>query len=78
MSHPNAATAMPRAVFGVLAFGLLALAAVPGTGYFYGQFVESIVLCVGGAALVYASLAAFSVMNVRIAELERRLGDRGR
>ena len=82
MSHPIAATAMPRAmpraVFGALTVGLLVLAAVPGAGYFYGQFVESIVLCVGGAALVYASLAAFSVMNVRIAELERRVGDRGR
>ena len=78
MSQPIDATTMPRAVFGTLAVGLLVLAAVPGAGYFYGQFAETIVLCVGAAALAYAALAAFSAMNLRLVELERRLGDRGR
>ncbi len=78
MSHPTAAPAMPRAMFSAFTLGLLVLAAVPGVGYFYGQFAETVVLCVGAAALAYAALAAFSVMNLRIVELERRLGDRGR
>ncbi len=83
MSHPITAPDTPRpgmsgAMFGAFAFGLLVLGAVPGAGYFYGQFAETIVLCVGGAALVYVALAAFSTMNLRIAELERRFGDRGR
>ena len=78
MSNPIDAIAMPRAVFGALTVGLVVLAAVPGAGYFYGQFAETIVLCVGAAALAYAALAAFASMSLRIAELERRLGDHGR
>lgn len=66
---------LPNAVLGFFAFGLLVIAAVPGAGFFYGQFAETIVLCIGGIALAYAALAAFTAMNARIAALERRLGN---
>jgi hypothetical protein len=72
------AAAWPNTVTGAFAFGLVAVAAVPGFGYFYGQFVETIVLCIGGAALAYAALVAITAMNSRIGELERRLGDRAK
>ena len=72
MSSSDTAS-MPKSATGAFVVGLLLLAAVPGTGYFYGQFVETIVLCAGGAALVYAALATFMAINRRLDALERRL-----
>lgn len=65
-----------KVVIGAFAFGLIAIAAVPGTGFFFGQFWETIVLCIGGTALAYAGFTAISAINHRIGELERRLGER--
>ena len=73
MPAPSAAP-LPKPATVAFFLGLLLLAAVPGTGYFYGQFVETIVLCAGGGALAYAAYMALTAMNRRIDALERRLG----
>ena len=72
------ARAMPTLAISTFVFGLLVTAAVPGAGFLYGQFVETIVLCVGGAALALTAVVVFNAMNARIAALEQRLASGGR
>src|SRR5262249_14986750 len=42
-------------IFFCLGFGLLAVAAVPGVGWMWGQFYETITLCIGIVPLAYAA-----------------------
>jgi hypothetical protein len=58
--------------------GLAFVAAVPGIGWLWGQFVETISLCIGGALLVYAALAYMADVNVRLTALEQSLAEKSR
>jgi hypothetical protein len=63
-------------MFACLALGLLFIAIVPGVGWLWGQFWETVALCIGIAFLVYAAFAYFSAVNGRLAALEQRLADK--
>ncbi len=75
-SHdPNVA---PNPVLICAALGLLCIAIVPGIGWLWGQFYETIVLCFGIALLVYVAFAYISSVNGRIAAIETLVADRDR
>ena len=78
MSMPHESQSQPP--FMCFVVGLVFIAAVPGIGWLWGQFVETIVLCIGGAFLIYATIAYMTEVNNRLTALERRLAekDRGR
>ena len=78
MSTQQTSTIGPQPVLICFIVGLLFVAAVPGIGWMWGQFVETIVLCIGGALLVYAMLAYVTSVNNRLATLEQRLADKDR
>jgi uncharacterized membrane protein YedE/YeeE len=78
MSMPQGARISPQPMFISLVLGLLFVTAVPGVGWFWGQLVETIVLCIGGAFLVYAMLAYILAVNARLNAIERALAERGR
>jgi hypothetical protein len=58
-----------------ICFGLLVVAAVPGVGWMWGQFYETIALCIGIVPLACVTLFAFFELSQRVAKLEERLGD---
>ena len=67
-----------QSMFASLALGLFFIAAVPGIGWMWGQFVETIGLCIGIAFLAYAATSYILAVNARLAVLERRLAERDR
>jgi hypothetical protein len=58
-----------------ICFGLLVVAAVPGVRWMWGQFYETIALCIGIVPLACVTLFAFFELSQRVAKLEQRLGD---
>ena len=60
-------------IFFCLGFGLLAVAAVPGVGWMWGQFYETITLCVGIVPLAYAAVICFVNLTRRVAALEQQV-----
>lgn len=66
----------PQSMFAGLALGLFFIAAVPGVGWMWGQFVETIALCIGIALLAYAATGYVLAVNARLAMLEQRLAER--
>jgi ATP synthase A subunit len=57
-----------------ICFGLLVVAAVAGVGWMWGQFYETIALCIGIVPLACVTLFAFIELSQRVAKLEQRLG----
>jgi hypothetical protein len=75
MSSPHESRSNPQPMLIGLALGLLLIAAVPGVGWMWGQFYETIVLCIGGALLLYAGFAYMAAVNGRLAALEQRFAE---
>jgi hypothetical protein len=59
--------------FFCLGFGLLAVAAVPGVGWMWGQFYETIALCIAIVPLAYATVICFVNLTRRVAALEQQI-----
>lgn len=78
MSEPHAPNIASRPVLACFVLGILFIAAVPGAGWLWGQFYETVVLCIGVAFLVYVVFAYIAAVNRRLAALEQRLADRDR
>ena len=70
--------ATPRSMLAGLVLGLLFIAVVPGIGSIWGQFAETISLCVGIACLVYAGAGYMLSVDARLAALERTLSEQDR
>jgi hypothetical protein len=75
---PQETSTVPQPILICLVVGLLFIAAVPGIGWLWGQLVETIVLCIGGALLVYSAFAYMTDVNGRLTALERRLAEQDR
>jgi hypothetical protein len=78
MSMPEEPQTATQPLLVYLVAGLLFIAAVPGVGWMWGQFVETIALCIGIALLVYCAAAYMLAVNARLTALEQRLGERDR
>ena len=78
MNEPRDPNVSPQSMFLCLALGLLCIAIVPGIGWMWGQFWETVALCIGIALLVYAAFAYISAVNGRLAALEKRVADKDR
>jgi hypothetical protein len=78
MSQPHDPNSTPRPALACLALGILAIAAVPGAGWLWGQFYETVMLCVGIVLLVYFAFVNISAVNGRLTALEKCIADRDR
>ena len=78
MSEPQDSNRPPQPMLVCLALGLLCIAIVPGIGWMWGQFWETVVLVIGIGFLVYVAFAYISSVNSRLAALEQRLADKDR
>jgi hypothetical protein len=73
MSQPDKQPGNAGVIFFCLGFGLLAVAAVPGVGWMWGQFYETLALCVGIVPLTYAVVICFVNLTNRVTALEQRI-----
>lgn len=78
MDNANEKNGNPQSMLLSLALGLFSIAAVPGIGWMWGQFVETIALCIGIAFLAYTAARYIIALNARLAVLEQRLAERDR
>ena len=78
MKEPQDASTAPKTVSACIVLGLLCIAVVPGIGWLWGQFWETVALCAGITLLLYVAVGYFSAVNTRLAALEKRLTDKDR
>ena len=78
MNTPNNPATAPQSVLVSLILGLLCIVIVPGIGWMWGQFWETVALCIGIVLLVYVAFAYLTSVNSRLAALEKQLADKDR